>query len=134
MRGSDGEYNCGYTWKQALEFPAGANFAGVTKAFLLEYQWSQWIPDQSIIERGVGEGDSLKIAVSHSSGQMALVYFSNSSQARIKNTLNKVATAHWFDPREGQKKEAGSFQQNEVRDIIPPKQWEDAILVLQSGN
>lgn len=29
MRGTAGDYNCGYTWKQALEFPGGAQFAGV---------------------------------------------------------------------------------------------------------
>ncbi|MGB8226052.1 MAG: DUF4038 domain-containing protein [Sedimentisphaerales bacterium] len=131
MRGNGGDYNCGYTWKQALEFPAGANFAGVAKAFLIEHQWSEWVPDQGILDGAAGEGESLKTAVTCASGCMALVYFSNNSQAKIKNTLNKAAVAHWFDPRNGQVEQAGRFKQNEVRDMVPPEKWEDAILVLQ---
>ena len=47
MRSSGGNYNCGYTWKQALAFPGGANFGGVASKFLEEHQWSTWIPDQT---------------------------------------------------------------------------------------
>ena len=85
MRGTGGDYSCGYTWKQALEFPAGANFAGICKSFLSEHQWAQWIPDQGMVERGAGVGESLKVAVASSTGQMAAVYFSNNSYARIRN-------------------------------------------------
>ncbi|HUX55968.1 MAG TPA: DUF4038 domain-containing protein [Bacteroidales bacterium] len=131
MRGNAGDYNCGYTWKQALEFPAGANFAGVAKVFLQEHQWSQWIPDKSFLVRGAGEGESLKTAVSLASGTMALVYFSNNSPTKIKNTLNKAAVALWFDPRNGQEVQAGQFKQNEVREMVPPENWEDAILVIR---
>jgi len=134
MRGAGGDYNCGYTWKQALEFPGAVQFARVAKAFLQEHQWSEWIPDKNILERGAGEGESLKIAVSLASGKMALVYFSNNSYARIKNTLNKAAVVYWFDPRDGQEVAAGQFTKNEVRDIIPPENWEDAILVLRDSD
>lgn len=131
MRGNSGSYSCGYTWKQALEFPAGANFAGVARTFLVDHGWSDWIPEQGIIERGAGGDESLKIAVTSASGHMALVYFSNNSHAKIKNTLSNTATAHWFDPRNGEEEQAVSFQQNEALDLIPPEGWEDAILVLQ---
>lgn len=131
MRGTGGDYNCGYTWKQALDFPGAAQVAGVAKAFLLEHQWSEWIPDQGILDGAAGEGESLKIAVTCASGHMALVYFSNNSQAKIKNTLNKAAVAHWFYPRNGREEQAGRFKQNQVRDIVPPNRWEDAILVLR---
>ncbi|MCB0566419.1 MAG: DUF1593 domain-containing protein [Phaeodactylibacter sp.] len=132
MRGSGGDYNCGYTWKQALDFPGAAQFAGVAKAFLLAHQWPEWIPDGGVIDGSVGEGESLKTAVTSTSGDMALVYFSNNSQTQIKNRLNKAAVAHWFDPRNGQEKQAGSFKQHEVRNMAPPDNWEDAILVLQA--
>ena len=92
---------------------------------------SEWIPDQGIIDGPTGEGDSLKTAVTCASGNMALVYFSNNSQTKIKNTLNKTAVAHWFDPHNGQAEQAGQFKQNEVRDIVPPENWEDAILILR---
>jgi hypothetical protein len=131
MRGTTGDYNCGYTWKQALDFPAGVQFAVIAKAFLEKYHWFQWMPDESIIEGSAGEKESLKVAVSSESSQFSLVYFSNNSSARIKNTLNKEVAAHWFDPRTGQEEPSVSFKQNEVREMNPPERWEDAILVLQ---
>lgn len=134
MRGTGGDYNCGYTWKQALEFPGAVQFTVVAKAFLQEHQWNEWIPDQKILRGTAGEGDSLKTAVSLKSGKMALVYFSNNSQAKITNTLNKTAVANWFDPRNGHQEQAGIFKQNEVRDMTPPENWEDAILVIRVSN
>lgn len=131
MRGNAGDYSCGYTWKQALSFPAGVNFAGVTKAFLQAHQWSQWMPDGAVIAGWVGEGESLKTAVTLESGQMALVYFSNNSATKIRNSLNQAARAHWFDPRNGDEQQAGRFERDEIRDMVPPDRWEDAILVLR---
>jgi hypothetical protein len=131
MRGTGGNYNCGYTWKQALDFPGAVQVAGVAKAFLLEHQWSEWIPDQGVLDGSVGDGESLKTAVTVAPGDMILVYFSNNSHAKIKNTLNKTAEALWFYPHNGQEEKAGRFEQNEVRDMVPPKKWEDAIMVLR---
>lgn len=131
MRGTGGNYNCDYTWKQALAFPGGANLAGIAKAFLIKHRWAEWIPDQDVLVGPVGEGENLATAVTRASGDMALVYYSNHSQKRIKNTLNKAALAHWFDPRNGNEEQAGRFERNEARDMIPPNGWEDAILVIQ---
>lgn len=131
MRGTGGDYNCGYTWKQALEFPAGANFTGLTKKFLLENQWFKWIPEVSIIERGTGENESLKTAVISDSGDFLAVYFSNNSPAKVRNKLKKEASANWFDPRNGKTESAGKFAANEAREVIPPDGWEDAILLLK---
>ncbi|RPI03951.1 MAG: DUF4038 domain-containing protein [Ignavibacteriae bacterium] len=134
MRGTGGDYNCGYTWKQALEFPAGVQFAVMAKAFLLNHQWPLWNPNGGVIDGSIGEGESLKIAVTSESGKLALVYFSNNSYAKIKNPLNKEATVHWFDPSSGQEEPVASFKSNEVRGVIPPEKWEDAILVLRVGD
>ena len=131
MRGNSGDYSCGYTWKQALSFPGAANFAKVAKTFLLENRWSRWIPDGRVVAGSIGEGESLKTGVVVDSGDLALVYFSNNSYARIKNILNSVAEAHWFDPRDGREEEAGRFEKDGVRAMAPPERWEDAILVLR---
>ena len=134
MRGTAGDYNCGYTWKQALDFPGAAQFADVARRFLLSHQWSQWVPDGRMIDSGPTQGENLKAAVTHSSGREAAVYFSNNSVARIKNTLNKAADAQWFDPRNGELETAGRFEPNEIRAMVPPDRWEDAILVLRAGD
>lgn len=136
MRGNAGDYSCGYTWKQALQFPGGANFAGVTKKFLSEYQWFDWVPTPSIIKRGsINQDLSFKAAVTLKSGKKSLVYFTNNSHAQIQNTLGAPAKAIWVDPRDGHEEPAGDFEVDEIRDLIPPgTKWEDAILVLETTN
>ncbi|MBD0374478.1 MAG: hypothetical protein ICV51_02470, partial [Flavisolibacter sp.] len=111
----------------------GVNFASIARTFLSTHQWYDWVPDQSIILRGAETGENLKVAVTSATGRMVLVYFPNNSFAEIKNTLNKAATASWFDPRNGRETGAGNFQQNESRNIVPPDGWEDAILVIKAN-
>jgi hypothetical protein len=130
MRGNEGDYNCGYTWKQALNFPAAAQIAAIGKQFLMDHKWNEWIPNGNVIS-GVGEAESLKTAVTTQSGDMVLVYFSNNSSCQIHNILNKDAEAYWFYPRNGQKEKASPFKENESRDMVPPSNWEDAVLVLK---
>ena len=129
MRGNDGDYNCGYTWKQALDFPGAIQIAKVGKQFLLDHKWNEWIPNGNLIS-GVGEGETLKTAVSTKSGDMALVYFSDNSNCRVNNILTKDVEAYWINPRNGEKKKATTFKANESKDMIPPTNWEDALLVL----
>lgn len=131
MRGTGADYACGYTWKQALDFPGAIQFARVAKAFLLDHHWSRWIPDTSMVHGETEEGDNMKVAVRLATGDMALAYFSNNSQAQIKNILPQTVPAHWFDPRDGQQEQAGNFKPDEIREMVPPKRWEDAILVLR---
>ena len=131
MRGNGDEYNCGYTWQQALHFPAAAQFAGIAKAFLQKYKWNTWVPDGSVISGSAGEGISMKVAVVSENGQKVLVYFSNSSATGIKNVLKKEAAAFWFNPQNGEEIKAGGFLPDESREMMPPGNWEDAILILQ---
>jgi hypothetical protein len=130
MRGNEGDYNCGYTWQQALDFPAAAQVSVIGKQFLIDHKWNEWIPDGSVLS-GVGENESLKTAVTTASGKMALVYFSNNSSCQVNNVLKKEAKAYWFYPRNGEKENVSSFKENESRDMVPPSKWEDAILVLR---
>jgi hypothetical protein len=133
MRGSEGDYNCGYTWQQALDFPGAAQVADVGRKFLVDHRWHEWIPDGRVIS-GVGQGDSLKTAVTTRTGDMALVYFSNNSFTRVNNILAEDAVALWFYPRDGSVVQAGSFAQGETRVMAPPAKWEDAVLVIRTGN
>lgn len=130
MRGNEGDYNCGYTWQQALYFPGAVQIATVAKQFLIDHQWHEWIPNGNVIS-GVGEAESLKTAVTTQSMDMALVYFSNRSSTRIHNVLKQEAQAYWFYPRNGKMEELIAFKVNESREVMPPPKWEDAILVLK---
>lgn len=130
MRGSGGDYNCGYTWQQALAFPGAVQIAVVLKTFLLEHDWSEWIPDGSAIDGSVGEGQSLRSGARTAAGDMALVYYADNSHTTIRNTLDRPADAYWFDPRSGARKPAGRFEPEATQGMRPPSGWEDAVLVL----
>lgn len=130
MRGNDGDYNCGYTWQQALDFPGAVQIAEIGKRFLQDHKWNEWIPNGDIIS-GVGENESLKTAVSTKSGNLELVYFSNNSNCRVNNIMGNEALSYWFNPRNGEQKNGENFKINESRDMVPPMNWEDAILVLK---
>ncbi|WP_346857812.1 DUF4038 domain-containing protein [uncultured Draconibacterium sp.] len=131
MRGNEGDYNCGYTWQQALDFPGAAQVSLTGKQFLSDHNWYEWIPNGNVIS-DLGENESLKTAVTTESNNMALVYFSNNSSCRVKNILNKTANAYWFYPQTGEKQKISTFSVNESRDMVPPSKWEDAVLVLQT--
>lgn len=130
MRGNEGDYNCGYTWQEALNFPGAAQVSKVGKQFLIDHKWYDWVPNGNVISN-VGENESLKTAVTTSSNDMALVYFSNNSSTRVTNVLAKEAQAYWIYPRNGEMKQINSFKPKESRDMVPPENWEDALLVLQ---
>lgn len=131
MRGNQGDYNCGYTWKQALDFPGAAQLAMTGKQFLTDHKWNEWVPNGDVIS-GVGQGESLKTAVTTESGDMALVYFSDNSYTVVTNVLGKDANAYWFYPRNGQVSNADRFKLNESLVMVPPTNWEDAVLVLRA--
>jgi len=129
MRGNEGDYNCGYTWQQALEFPGAKQVAVIGKKFLTDHKWNEWIPNGNVIS-GTGQGEGLKTAVTTKSGDMALTYFSNNSYTRINNVLNNEAQAFWFNPGNGEIEKMSAFSNNESRVMAPPSNWEDAILIL----
>jgi len=130
MRGNDGDYNCGYTWQQALDFPGAAQVASIAKAFISKYNWHEWVPNGKVISNPA-QGEDLKAAVTSNEGDLALVYFSNNSYTHVTNVLKGDAKAFWFYPRDGKMEELNRFDQGETRVVAPPSGWEDAILVLQ---
>jgi hypothetical protein len=133
MRGSGGDYNCGYTWQQALHFPGAAQVASIGKAFLARQEWQTWVPNGRVLN-GTGDRDSRKSAVVSTDGTRSLVYFANNSATRVKNLVGGAANAVWFDPRTGAEEDAGSFAADAVRLMAPPEGWEDAILVLSRSS
>ncbi|SHI58859.1 apiosidase-like domain-containing protein [Pseudozobellia thermophila] len=133
MRGDEGDYNCGYTWQQALDFPGAMQVATVARKFLIDQKWHEWMPNGNVLS-GTGLGDGLKTAVTTHSGDRALIYFSNNSFARVNNVFGREANSFWFDPRNGEMVENGPFRANESKIVAPPGKWEDAVLVLKIDN
>lgn len=131
MRGNEGDYNCGYTWQQALDFPGALQVATIAKKFLIENKWYEWVPNGDVLS-GFSKGENRKTAVTTRSGDRAIIYFSNNSHIRVNNILGREVEAYWFYPRNGQIKKIESFKTKESRDMAPPQKWEDAILILEN--
>lgn len=132
MRGTEGDYNCGYTWSQALAFPAARQVADIGAKFMMAQDWASWVPTGGIVETWT-DGSTRKVSVVARKGRSALVYFADANGARIRNPLTGPATASWFDPREGREAPAGEFAKGQSREMMPPERWEDAILVLNAN-
>jgi hypothetical protein len=129
MRGNAGDYNCGYTWQQALNFPGTAQVAKIGKQFLHEYDWHTWQPHGGLISYA-GIGFEHKAAVVSKDRQFAAVYFANNSHTTINNIFKKKAKLQWFNPINGQTADLAPLGKNESRLVAPPARWEDAILLL----
>jgi hypothetical protein len=106
----------------------GAGQVQHIKTLMKDNDWHTLIPDQSIITSGAGSADTIKVAAR--SETRALVYFSNTTVATIRNPLNGNAAAVWFDPRNATTIGAGRFVRGESRSLNPPSGWEDAVLIL----
>ena len=87
MRGKGGDYNCGYTWQQALDFPGAHQAAGVAKKLLNDQKWYEWVPDGRVIS-GTGEGESLKTAVTELSLERIKEAITIPDKLRRQDTLD----------------------------------------------
>lgn len=130
MRGNGGDYNCGYTWQQALNFPGGIQVSKIAKKILQEHDWPNWNISGNLVS-GFSKGSNLKAAVTNTENSLAMVYFSNNSHITVNNILGGNAKAYWVDPRSGVVQDVKSFEKEESRVMAPPQRWEDAILVLR---
>jgi hypothetical protein len=129
MRGNAGDYNCGYTWQQALNFPGTTQVAQIGKQFLHAHDWHEWQPNGSLISYA-GIGDEHKAAVLSGDGQFAAIYFANNSHTTVINILKKKAKLQWFNPINGQTVDIEPLGKGASRLLAPPARWEDAILTL----
>jgi len=129
MRGTEGDYNCGYTWQQALNFPGTTQVAKIGTRFLSEHKWYQWEPKGELVSYA-GLGEELKAAVLSNDGKSAAIYFSNNSHTTVNNILDGTAKLAWFNPIDGKTVELEALEKGESRLMAPPSRWEDAILTL----
>ncbi len=131
-------------WTGTFDTP-GAEQMAVLRQITARIAWSERIPDQTILEDGIGEGETLNAAVRDKDGTWAMVYLSSRSHVLVR--LERLAVpqvkATWINPANGQSKDAGLFQTftmpgfRQVRSsnyqwFSTPDFWEDAILLLEA--
>ena len=120
-------------WRDKLNLE-GANQVRHLKELLNQHNWWKWIPDQSIITRGIGSGEALKVACMANDKTEILVYFADNTSAIIdlkKLSEFNYVTAKWFDPRNGDYVNVGIFPTNRNLNFSPPKNWDDAVLIVE---
>ncbi len=122
-------------WKKALS-STGANNLTVSKTFFESLEWWKFVPDQSIIVKGAGSGDTLNVAMRSSANDKIIVYFSSAISVTIdmsKITPHSLYTVTWVDPQKGVKNEIGNFNNTNTKAFSIPKGWEDALLLIEAN-
>lgn len=131
-------------WIDSLNTP-GAEQMRVFKQIVQALPWSERIPDQTILEEGVGTGETQNAAVRGTNGQWALIYLSSRSHVliRLERLVSLHVKATWINPIDGQKIDAGvhlAFTMPGIRQVRDtnfqwfhtPDFWEDAVLLLEA--
>jgi len=131
MRGTGGDYNCGYSWQQALNFPGVVQVTSIARDILQAHDWPYWQPNGKVLS-GFSKGENLKTAITNKAANMAMIYFANNSHITVNNIFKHQAKAYWLDPRDGKMIDVEPFAANEARVVAPPERWEDALLVLRT--
>ncbi len=131
-----------HSWKEGLDFP-GANEMKYLKGLMESRPMLERIPDQSLL---ADEGTSAPERIQATRGKdYAFVYsaYGRPILVRTKILEGKTLTAYWFDPRSGQSKALGPFDNTKgVLTFTPPlparspvpSQREDWVLVLDNSD
>lgn len=124
------------TWRKALDAPGARQMEVLKKIFTDRFEWWRLVPDQSLfVNGGQTNGDVLQLAARHEGGRWALFYLA--APAKITVRLDKLypsgkLIACWIDPRNDNRITVGSMLPVGERQFTSPKEWEDAILLLES--
>lgn len=119
-------------WKTALESPGAASLSVLAKLFI-SLEWWKLVPDPSVFESGAGSGQALNVALRSTARDCLLVYLAGPATVALRldrMAAGKTARATWIDPRSGARTVIGEVPTSQTRSFSPPKDWNDAILLL----
>ena len=123
-------------WQEWIRAP-GASHLSVFRSIITSLkQWWSIIPNQSIIAKGVGSGVELNAAGHSAAADWALVYLSGHAIVSVRMDrvkASEVVTATWIDPRNGERRQIGTFQYADVKEFTAPDRWEDALLLIEGA-
>jgi len=133
--GHMGNFETPDQWREWAHSPGARSITVFRQVLTSLNGWWRLVPNQSIIEEGVGAGISLNAAGQTPEGDWALVYLSGPTTASIRmdriKTSDTIAVS-WIDPRDGGRQPAGTFNYDDVTPFTTPVGWEDALLLLEA--
>jgi hypothetical protein len=141
--GQDQIWRAGPHWLETLDLP-GTVQMGLFRQIVCSFPWWERIPDQAMIETGLGEGETLNTAIRSMDGRWAMLYLSSRCYIRVR--LEKLSTprarATCVNPAKGEQCDAGIYVTytmpgfRQVRTtlylwIATSEHWEDVVFILE---
>jgi hypothetical protein len=130
------------SWSEAINQPGAAQMQH-GRALIESRPFLTRIPDDSVVVRDrvptsvPGAGRYHFAATRDQSGSYAMVYVpvGRKFAVHMDKISGPLVKAWWFNPRDGSAKEAGSFENKDVREFTPPNLGEmlDWVLVLDDA-
>jgi hypothetical protein len=133
-------------WTETFDTP-GAMQMSILRRIWDPLPWWERIPDQTLLEEGTGNGETLNAAVRGKDGRWAMVYLSSRChiQVRLERLSCPKLKATWINPANGDASEAGFYsaytlpgyrqvRHSNFESFKTPDFMEDALLLLEAIN
>ncbi len=112
-------------WRKAVDSP-GARQVGIAGRILGKYKWWEFTPDSSALESG---RDRMNAALVR--GCSLIAYLGDAKPVRLRlSDPAGVRTGRWINPADGAEMAIPDPASALKRELVPPHDWEDAILTL----
>ena len=131
-----GAYGARDFWDDAINDPGAAQMMHL-KNLMLARPYFERVPDQSLIASGQGIKYDRLIATRGKSYAYVYTYTGRNMTIALGKIDGSLVHASWYDPRTGQYKQIGDFENKGVKEFDPPGEPEngnDWVLVLTGGN
>ncbi len=119
------------SWREALALPGAAQLRHA-RALLESRPFLERIPDQTLLIGGAGEWPEHRRATRASDGSYALIYSPTGTPFTVDlgQLAGERTVAHWYDPRAGTAREAGTWPGGTAQGFTPPSSGPGADWVL----
>jgi hypothetical protein len=118
-------------WREALALPGAAQLRHA-RTLLESRPFLDRIPDQALLVGGAGEGPEHRRGCRAADGSYALIYSPTGTPFTVDlgQLSGERAVAHWYDPRNGTAREAGTWPGDTAQGFTPPSSGPGADWVL----
>lgn len=124
----DGAYGVRETWREALAAP-GAGRMQHLKRLMLSRPYFERVPDFDLVTAGSGERYERVVATRGDGYVMAYAYLGKPFTLRTDSIAGERLRAWWYDPRTGEAREIGEFDNAGELALEPPSEQDWAVVL-----